>query len=40
MYPKLNNGLNPTLRDVLDLLNNTSDVVPYVEAMAQDEYLK
>ena len=40
MYPRLNNGLNPTLRDVLDLLNNTSDVVPYVEAMAQDEYLR
>ena len=40
MYPILHNGENPILTDVLDLLNNFSLVIPYVEAMKEDEYLK
>jgi hypothetical protein len=36
MYPVMNNGADPTLRDVLDCLNNFNSVVPMVEAMKRD----
>lgn len=36
MYPVMNNGADPTLRDVLDCLNDFNSVVPMVEAMKRD----
>jgi hypothetical protein len=36
MYPVMHNGKDPTLRDVLDCLNNFNSVIPYVEAMKRD----
>lgn len=40
MYPILNKGKNPILTDALDMLNNFSLVIPYVEKMKQDSYLR
>lgn len=40
MYPRLNNGKNPILTDALEMLNNFNLVIPYVEEMKKDNYLK
>ncbi|NBI07610.1 type IV secretory system conjugative DNA transfer family protein [Senegalia massiliensis] len=37
IYPIMNNELDPTLRDVLDCLNDFDSVIPYVETMKEDE---
>lgn len=39
MYPRLK-GINPTLQDILDILNNFNLVVPIVNEMKKDEALK
>lgn len=40
MYPKIHNGKNPILTDALEILNNFNLVIPYVEEMKKDSYLR
>lgn len=40
MHPILNNGENPVLTDILEMLNNFNLVIPYVNALKKDNYLK
>jgi hypothetical protein len=39
MYPRMR-GINPTLQDILDILNNFNLVVPLVDEMKKDEKLR